>query len=195
MWSICKMLDSRFAHFTDRDSIDLRTRFVGYPEKYLTHKTYNTVFLHDYGNVAIKNLQDIPDSKWKEVNENYTRRIERFYDMLETAKSMRKTLVFLRLEPDKRQRIEYPEFKQDHAESHFLEEFSKKMKVIGVNFIVLYYTTSHESRYDEEHKICYIKYGVKDPAMILIGDHIEAIHAANGPFIKSCIQKVVSQIA
>lgn len=190
MWSICKLLENNFDRFADKEALDMRPRFVGSSRKYITHSIYNTVFLHDYGKGADnKKKEEIPEETWKKVEDDYKRRVERFDALLTFAKENNRTLLFVRLEPDKRARIDYPEFQQEHDERHFLEMFAGQMKQRGVRFLVLYLSTTYEKSFDAENGICYVKYGVKNPNMILSGDDVQSIYAANMSFIQSCIHR------
>lgn len=187
MWSICKLLETKFDQFTDTSVIDQRKRFTDAPKLYITNTLYNTPFLHDYGKDGT-DISTISEEKWEKVEDDYKRRIERLYQLLDATKHLNKTIVFLRLEQDKRKRIEYPEFQQEHEEPYFLEKFASIMKERGVRFLVLYFTTSYETKHDTENNICYVKYGVKDPEMVLGAEQINLIYQANIGFIKKAIQ-------
>lgn len=179
MWAICKAIETNFSGFTDRSLIQLRKRFSDKSDEFLTHSEYNFSFVHDFG----KNGKTISDEKWIEVSEKYQRRIERWKSILEKGSS----LLFIRLETDKANRIEYPEFKQEKDEKYYVEKFADSMKANHVNSKILFLSTSYPTEYDKERNICTIQFKKKRDTDIVGADQIDQILQMNSAFIRSCL--------
>jgi hypothetical protein len=174
MWSICDMVASDFKDLANREYIVLRRRFVEKDTKYLTNTIYNAAFVHDYG----KDISNVSDEKWKQVEEDYSRRIKRWNATLTCGKP----ILFLRLEEDAVERVDYPGSIREHPEYYYVESFAKLMKEKGVPFVILYLTTSTEMRWDRDLHICSIQFK-KEPSVIVSAAAIERILNANKPFV------------
>lgn len=178
MWSICEAVESDFSGFMDKTAIAPRRRFEDKPSVLLTHSTYNFCFLHDFGKTP-----QMTDASWNTVSEKYVRRIERWNTTL--AKN---ELLFIRLETDTANRIEYPEFRREGDEKHYVERFADFMKSKGISFKILFLTTTYPKGYDNERNICYVQFAKKRESDIIGADQIEQIVRANRAFIYSCMR-------
>ena len=174
MWSICELIQNDFKDLTNRECIVNRRRFVEKDTEFPTNTLYNTVFVHDYG----KDIDCISDDKWNQVHQDYLRRIKRWNDTLICGK----TMLFIRLEEDCVERVEYPGTKKG-PEYTYVESFAKLMKQKGIPFILLYLTTTHETNWDPDLNICSIQFKKDHPSTIVSAMAIEKILNANKSFI------------
>lgn len=179
MWSICEAVEADFSGFIDKCYISLRKRFSDKPDQYLTHSLYNFCFLHDFG----KNVRNVSDQKWAEVVEKYERRIGRW----NTTLGKKEPILFIRLETDTANRIKYPEFERDGDEKYYVERFADLMKAKGIQYTVLFLSTSHTKQYDVDRHICTVHFVKKRPADIIGADQIQQIVTSNLDFIHACI--------
>ncbi len=191
MWSVNEIIAKDFADLTDKTKIKPRRRFVFDQTPFLTHDTYNVVYLHDYG----KNIQAVPDKVWEDVAEAYTRRVERWNATL----ASRRPILFIRLEQDKKERIKYPEFSGTEVdkredEAYQVELFADTMRSKGIKCMVLFLGTSYPRSYNEEKQICTVQYAKQDPKLITSGDHIMSIVQANIGFIRGCMKNLVRPV-
>lgn len=180
MWSIYEVVKSDFSGFTERALLSPRKRFADKPDEYITHKTYNLCFIHEFG----KDVRNIPESKWTEVLDKYTRRIERWNTTLKKGVP----LFFIRLEPDTSNRIAYPEFERPGNEKYYIEQFADLMKSKGVECTILFLSTSFPKGYDKDRRICTVQFTKKCPTDIIGADQIQQILRMNGDFIRSCMR-------
>lgn len=181
MWSVNEIVENNFADLINRETIKPRRRYVSEPTRLLTHDKYNVVYLHDFG----KNIDQINEETWKKAEDGYKRRIERWNSALSSGYS----ILFIRLEQDKKDRIEYPEFERERGsdELYQIQRFSESMKSRGVNYMILFLSTTHPTEFDVEKRICIVQFAKKDPAMIIGGDHIDKIVQANMVYIRNCL--------
>lgn len=181
MWSVYEAVKVDFSGFVDRSSISLRKRFTDKSDDYLTHSVYNFCFLHDFG----KDIRSISEEKWTDVQEKYIRRIERWNSTL----AKKEPLLFIRLEQDALNRIEYPEFQREGDEKYYVEQFAELMKAKGVSYRILFLSTTAAKGYDPDRRICTVHFVKKRPTDILGADQIQQIVLANLDFIHQCIRK------
>jgi hypothetical protein len=191
MWSVNEIVANDFADLTDRTKIKPRKRFVFDQTQYLTHNTYNVVYLHDYG----KDIHAIPDNIWESADEAYRRRVERWHKTL----ASKRPILFIRLEQDKKERIKYPEFSgsvedKGEDEAYQVERFAEMMRAKGINCMVLFLCTSYQRSYNEEKRICTVQYAKQDAKIITSGDHIMSIVQANIGFIRGCMKNLVPNV-
>jgi hypothetical protein len=181
MWAICEAIETDFSGFCDRSLITLRKRFADKPDEFLTHSQYIFSYIHDFG----KNIHSISEEKWKAVSEKYQRRIERWKTTLQSGKP----LLFIRLETDQANRIEYPEFEREHDEKFYVEKFADLMKTASIPFTLLFLSTSYPQAYDKERNICTIQFKKVQATHIIGADSIEKILQMNMTFIHSCLNQ------
>jgi len=181
MWTINEIVENDFADLVNPDLIKPRCRYRGDTTQFLTHEKYNAVYLHDFG----KDITKIPEEVWKKVEEGYARRIERWHEVTKSGFP----ILFIRLEQDKKDRIEYPEFQRSQGsdEQFQVERFSDLMKAKGINCAVLYLSTTHPTGYNSEKRVCTVQFAKKDSKSIVGGDQIDRIVRANAGFIHKCL--------
>jgi len=175
MWAICDIVKNDFKGLTDKENLILRKRFEDKDTEFLTNINYNCVFVHDYG----KDLTAIPDELFQKVDEDYKRRVARFYKSLE----LNILKLFIRQEQVPQKRIKYPEYElKEENELVCLKLFSQMMKEKNISFTILYLTTTEETGYDEENRIYKIKYSNPENKLLsgvdignLIKPHIHLI--------------------
>jgi hypothetical protein len=181
MWSVYEAVKANFSGFADRSSISLRKRFTDKPDEYLTHSVYNLCFLHDFG----KDIRNVSEEKWNEVQEKYIRRIDRWNNTL----AKKEPILFIRLEPDRANRIEYPEFQREADEKSYVERFAELMQTKGISYTILFLSTTYPKHYDPDRRICTVNFVKKRPADIIGADHIQQIVMGNLDFIHTCLRK------
>ena len=178
MWAICDLLENNFEDFTNKDCYELKTRFTHKEDKYLTHSKYDFVFVHDYG----KSIENIPEEKYKKVEEDYNRRVLRFQSILNSPMK----LFFIRLEQDISNRIGLPEQQNEHDEYYYVEKFADLLLSKGYTFTILYITTSQKKGYDKQKHICRIQYANPDKK-IIGGEELKQIIFHNQQLIGMCL--------
>ena len=179
MWSVCEMLENDFAYLTNRSMIVPRDRLEDKILIILSHTKYDLRFLHEF-----KNQYNITDAEWTEFESKYARRIQRFKELC----ASKKPLLFFRLEEDQYNRIQYPEFKKEHNEKYYVERFADSMKQKGVNFQIIYFTTSFARGYDKERNILYVQFGKANPKVEIGANQMMDILKANLPLIRQFIK-------
>lgn len=181
MWSVNEIVECDFADLLDRSAIKPRPRYMKDTTKFLTHDRYNVVYLHDFG----KDITNIREEMWKKAEDGYARRVERWNGALGSGHSV----LFIRLEQDKKDRIEYPEFVRERGsdELYQVQRFAETMKSRGVNCMILFLSTTHPTGFDAERKVCTVQFAKKDPSTIVGGDHIDKIVQANLAHIRNCM--------
>jgi hypothetical protein len=178
MWAICDLFESNFADFTNKEYYELKPRFTHKEDKYLTHSKYDFVFVHDYG----KQLENIPDEKYKKVEDDYKRRVLRFQSILNSPMK----LFFIRLEQDISNRISLPEQQNEHDEYYYVEKFADLLLSKGYTFTILYITTSQKKGFDKQRQICRIQYANPEKK-IIGGEELKQIIFYNQQFINMCL--------
>ena len=179
MWSICELLENDFDSLTDRSMIVPRDRMEDKTLIILSHTKYDLRFLHEF-----KDTYKISDAEWSEFETKYARRIQRFKQLL----TSKRPLLFFRLEEDKYNRIVYPEFKKEYNEKYYVEHFADCMKEIGVNFQIIFFTTSFTRGYDKERNILYVQFGKANPKVDIGANQMMDIFKANLPLIRQFIK-------
>ena len=179
MWSVCELIENDFADLTNRNMIVPRDRLEDKIWIILSHTKYDLRFLHEF-----KDTYSISDAEWVEFENKYARRIQRF----KTLCASKKPLLFFRLEYDKYNRIQYPEFKKPHDEKYYVERFADLMKERGVNFQIIYFTTSFPRGYDKERNILYVQFGKANPKVEIGANQMMDIFKANLPLIRQFIK-------
>ena len=162
MWSINRLIENNFDKLLDKDLIIPRKRYTYKNDKIYSHTLYDIRFLHDFA----KNM-----SNYTEFQEKYNRRIERFWNILNSGQE----LLFFRLEQDHYNRIQYEEFKQEEDEKAHLEKFADTLRNKNVKYTIIYFTTSSPKYFDKERRIIYVQFAKKDPKIEIGVDQIKAI--------------------
>jgi len=181
MWAICDLMDADFADLTRRTMIVPRQRYMYKPDKLLSHLRYNVVFQHEF-------TDNTPptDEAWAKFEEKYARRIQRFRLLLDRSAKTGKKLFFVRLEKATHARIHYPEFDQEHDETFFLEYFAEQMRQRGVNFHILYLTTSAPTDY--KNNIIYVHYTLNTAKYSTGLEQLRDVVYDNIQFIRECLK-------
>lgn len=71
-----------------------------------TDNKYYLRFLHDFTQTYKKNTQQITDQQFQETYDKYKRRQKRFFETLQECELKQKTLLFIRIEEDQKDRIQ-----------------------------------------------------------------------------------------
>lgn len=151
MWSINELLQNNFEDALNLDffkNLKITDSFYC-----MTNKKYYLRFLHDFkfttqiGHVKKMTIK-IPDEIKKLFIEKYTRRINRFYDLLNGNEQV----LFIRKEEDLN-RIKYPEYNEyiKYSEIYYIKECIKLLKkdYPNLNFKMIFLSFSQENRVEE----------------------------------------------
>jgi hypothetical protein len=184
MCSLCQIVKSNYANFVSKDTLELRQRFVKDERQYMTNTKYNCVFMHDFG----KNTCNISDTQFTEIEEDYTRRVQRWKATIESGKH----ILFIRLEMDEKERVAYPGFSQedDVNEKKYLEEFAQLMLEKNIRFTILHLTQKYETSYDVKNRICYVKFEQLADVKTIGANEIDGIIRKNLSHIRSSIANI-----
>lgn len=156
MWGITEFIENNFTELTLIDDFEKINITNKEPEHIFTNKKYYFRFKHDklISNIGTNKVNISSFSKLKSTLE---RRIERFKTILLSPTK----ILFIRLEQDNTNRIEYEEYKERNKipELEYVILFSKliKNKYPLIKFNVLFISKTNENIYDEENNILIIK--------------------------------------
>ena len=181
MWSICELIDMDFEGMTDRTKIIPRRRFTDSFKEILSHTEYELRFLHEF-----KNDKNVTDEEWQQFEEKYTRRIQRFHDLLTMAKQRNKKIIFFRLEQEQSRRIQY--INRFENENFYVNYFADQMRAKGIRFQIIYLTTTVPTHY--KNNVIYVQFGKANPGVEIGLNQIQDIVKANLPYIREALKAV-----
>lgn len=145
MWAICELLENDFDGFLDKTKWHNITPIAGNDEEMPTHDKYYIRAKHDF----FKNKIHI---HFKQFNEIYSRRIERFIELLTSSNK----IIFIRVEDD---RTNERNLSQEQQQKYSIDEYQYvlnfcnivKTKFGLVHFFVLYISPTKQNNF--EHNI------------------------------------------
>jgi hypothetical protein len=144
MWGINEAIEADFKGFASKKDIAPYKIYGNRESELLTNSNYMISFLHDHTHIQIS------DEKYNQVENDYSRRIQRWKNLIEGESK----LLFFRLMRIEENRIEYVGGKP--SEKDALEQFSETMKKKKIHFRILYFTYHEANWYDPESQIIYV---------------------------------------
>ena len=156
MWGINEFIENDFSKLTLIDDFEKMKITSKEPENIFTNKRYYFRFKHD-NLIPNKGTNKVNINSFSKLKSTLERRIQRFNSMLSSPKK----ILFIRLEQDNTNRIEYEEYKEKDKipELEYVILFSKiiKNKYPLINFNILFISKTNENKYDTENSILIIK--------------------------------------
>lgn len=144
MWGINEAIQGNFKGFASKKDIAAYKIYGNSESEFLTNSNYMISFLHDHKHIKIS------DEKYNQVENDYSRRIQRWKNLIEGESK----IIFFRLMRSEENRIQYVQGKPSEKEA--LEQFSSTMKTENMKFRILYFTYDQPNWYDPDSQIIYV---------------------------------------
>ena len=157
MWSINELLTNDFEDFFNKSDYKNIPIKINENNDFITNTKYYIRFFHDLNTSKFNGVNK--EKYFKDFVSSYTRKKNRLYQLLNDNNK----ILFLRLEEDNTNRINYPEY-EDMAKIDEIENliiFTKiiKNKFPNLNFTVLFISKKLKTNIDESNNIIIINSG------------------------------------
>lgn len=153
VWAINELIENKFHNLFDREQYkNLQINKEG--DKFIiTNLQYYIIFKHDFKQDYSGKTLPLTDDRFNLFKEKYTRRIERFYTMLETKKS----ILFYRFGENLQTRVIHPQYKRKFAVPEYqqLIAFKKLINKLypSLEIFIIYISKKHKTNFDKENRI------------------------------------------
>jgi len=153
MWGINDLIRADFKDFASKDNLSICPVYHSNSTLHIVNLRYMIIFLHDHKHNGNNTIKSIKSEKYTEVEKDYSRRIQRWKDLLVSGSK----LLFFRLARNEHDRIH-----QGKPEKEALQEFSEMMRELKIDFRILYFSYENPQGYDTESQIIYVNIPEKE---------------------------------